>query len=262
MGTTLVGAQTAARRGRLTDVQLTDVGFRYGSRTPWVLSDITVDVAPGTTIVLEGRNGVGKSTLLQLIVDVLRPSRGTITGRPARVAWVPERFPADQAFTLGQYLHGVAGMRGLTGPAATAAVHRWTERLGIGAFAATRLPDLSKGTAQKVGLAQALLVRPELLVLDEPWEGLDAASRELVPTLIAEVLADGGTAIVSDHRGEAGRLPGAATWRLTDEGFTTVAAAADERCLVEVAMAATAAPAAVALLRAAGHHDVRVRATS
>jgi ABC-2 type transport system ATP-binding protein len=243
-------------------VQLTGVGFRYSSRGPWVLDDITATVHPGSTIVLEGRNGVGKSTLLQLIVGVLRPTRGTISARPARVAWVPERFPADQPFTVGQYLHGVAGMRGLTGPAATGAVDRWTERLGIRAFVATRLPDLSKGTAQKVGLAQALLVPPELLVLDEPWEGLDAASRELVPTLIAEVLANGGAAIVSDHRGEAGRLRGAATWRLTDDGFRTVAAAADEMCLVEVAMAAAAAPAAVALLRAAGHHQVRVRATT
>ncbi len=227
-----------------------------------MLDDLTVDVRPGASIVLEGRNGAGKSTLLQLIVGVLRPSRGRIEARPTRIGWVPERFPADQAFTVHQYLHGVAGMRGLRGPAAGAAVDRWTDRLGIRAFAETRLPDLSKGTAQKVGLAQALLVPPELLVLDEPWEGLDVASRELVPTLIAEVLADGGTTIVSDHRGEAGRLPGAATWRLTDEGLTTVAASAEEMCVVEVAMSAASAPAAVALLREAGHQHVTVRATS
>jgi ABC-type multidrug transport system ATPase subunit len=243
-------------------VLLTGVGFRYHRRGPWVLDDVTAEVGPGSVVVLEGRNGVGKSTLLQLIVGVLRPSRGGITDRPSRIAWVPERFPADQPFTVAGYLHGVAGLRGLTGPAATAAVDRWTERLGIAGFAATRLPDLSKGTAQKVGLAQALLVPPELLVLDEPWEGLDAASRSLVPTLIAEVLADGGAAIVSDHRGEAGRLPGAATWRLTDEGFTSVAAVAGEMCTVEVALSAAAVPAAVALLRAAGHHQVTVRAAS
>jgi ABC-2 type transport system ATP-binding protein len=225
-----------------------------------VLDDVTAEIAPGTTTVLEGRNGVGKSTLLQLIVGVLRPSRGRITARAARIAWVPERFPADQSFTVRQYLHGVAGMRGLSGSSADTAVRRWTGRLGIDAFTDTRLPDLSKGTAQKVGLAQALLVPPDLLVLDEPWEGLDAVSRQLVPTLIAEVLAAGGAAVVSDHRGEAGRIPGAATWRLTDEGFTTEAAAAEEMCVVEIAMAAAAAPAAVALLRAAGHDHVRVRA--
>lgn len=238
------------------------MGFRYHRSGPWVLDGVSAEVPAGATIVLEGRNGVGKSTLLQLISGVLRPSRGRIAARPARIGWVPERFPADQAFTVARYLHGVAGMRGLSGPAATAAIDRWTGRLGIAGFAGTRLPDLSKGTAQKVGLAQALLVPPDLLILDEPWEGLDAASRELVPTLIAEVLADGGAAIVSDHRGEAGRLPGASTWRLTDEGFTTTEAVAEAMCVVEVAMAAASAPAAVALLRSAGHHNVTVRAAS
>ncbi|MER6590998.1 ATP-binding cassette domain-containing protein [Micromonospora purpureochromogenes] len=64
-----------------------------------------------------------------------------------------------------------------------------------------KLPELSKGTAQKVGLAQAMLRRPGLLVLDEPWEGLDSAARELVPALVDEVLAAGGSVLVSDHRG-------------------------------------------------------------
>jgi ABC-2 type transport system ATP-binding protein len=246
-------------RGRLSAVQLARVGFRYRAGGPWVLDDVTAEVNPGDTIVLDGRNGAGKSTLLQLIVGVLRPTRGQIRNRPARIGWVPERFPADQAFTVGQYLRGVAGMRGLSGPDAHAPVERWIERLGISAYADSRLPDLSKGTAQKVGLAQALLVPPDLLVLDEPWEGLDVASRELVPTLIAEVLADGGAAIVSDHRGEAGRLPGAELWRLTDDGFTTEAPPERAMCLVEVAVSAADAPAAVALLRAAGHDRVRVR---
>jgi len=132
-------------------------------------------------------------------------------------------------------------------------------RLGIGQFRATRLPDLSKGTAQKVGLAQALLVPPQLLVLDEPWEGFDADARDLVPTLVAEVAAAGGMVLVSDHRGEAGWLPGAARWRVTTAGLATEPAVAAEMCTIEVSVAASSAPAAVALLRAAGHDRVRVR---
>ena len=243
-------------------MQLDGVGFRYGRTAAWVLEDITARISPGDTVVVDGRNGVGKSTLLQIIVGVLRPSRGQIRDRPATIAWVPERFPADQPFTIAQYLLGVAGMRGLSGPSADETVERWTERLGIAAYRDTRLPDLSKGTAQKVGLAQALLVTPKLLVLDEPWEGLDAASRELVPTLIAEVRAAGGAAIVSDHRGEAGWLPGATQWRLTPGGLATEAAAIEEMCLVEVAMTATAAPALIAQLRSDGHNNIRVRPVS
>ncbi|HEY2792563.1 MAG TPA: ATP-binding cassette domain-containing protein, partial [Micromonosporaceae bacterium] len=229
-------------------MQLTGIGFRYQRGGPWILDDVTATIDPGDTIVLDGRNGVGKSTLLQVIVGVLRPTRGRISNRPATVGWVPERFPAGQPFTVGRYLRGVAGMRGLTADAAADAVDSWTDRLGIASFSGSRLPDLSKGTAQKVGLAQALLVSPDLLVLDEPWEGLDKASRELVPTLVAEVRAAGGAIIVSDHRGEAGRLPGAKTWRLDEDGFHAAPTAVDEACVVEVEVSAESAGAVAALL--------------
>jgi len=201
-------------------VRFEGVGFRYARNASPVLEGIDAGVGPGDVVVVEGRNGVGKSTLLQLAVGVLRPTAGRVTQRPRVVGWVPERFPAEQPFTVGRYLHAVAGMRGLSGATAAHAVRRWTQRLGIDGFFGTRLPDLSKGTAQKVGLAQALLVPPELLVLDEPWEGLDAESRGLVPSIVAEVRGAGGAVLVSDHRGEAGWLPGAIRWSLTAAGLS------------------------------------------
>ena len=140
------------------------------------LRGVDATVRPGETVVVLGRNGAGKSTLLQLAAGVLRPSRGRVHDRPSVVGWVPERFPADQPFTTHQYLTAMAALRGLRG---TAEADRWIERLGLAEHRHTRLPDLSKGTAQKVGLAQALLRPPGLLVLDEPWEGLDAAARWL-----------------------------------------------------------------------------------
>jgi ABC-type multidrug transport system ATPase subunit len=97
-------------------------------------------------------------------------------------------------------------------------------------------------------------------VLDEPWEGLDAQTREEVPSIVAEVAASGGRVLVSDHRGETGRLPGARIWQVA--GGSVRAAppvAADARCLIEVAVMAEQAPATVAQLRAAGHDIVRVR---
>jgi ABC-type Mn2+/Zn2+ transport system ATPase subunit len=240
-------------------VRLDALSYRYHRGDPWVVDAVDAAVAGGDVVVVEGANGIGKSTLLQLIVGVLQPTAGRVIDRPPMVGWVPERFPADQPFTVSRYLDAVAGMRGLRGPAAARAVAGWTDRLGIAGFRATRLPDLSKGTAQKVGLVQALLVPPQLLVLDEPWEGLDADARDLVPTLVSEVAAAGGIVLVSDHRGEAGWLPGAARWRLTAAGFATEPAVAGEMCTIEVSVAASSAPAAVALLRAAGHDRVRVR---
>ena len=206
------------------------VWFRYARRAPWTLHDIDATLGPGRTIVLLGRNGAGKSTLLQLAAGVLRPSRGVIRDRPAVVGWVPERFPTAQPFTTLGYLSAMAGIRGLPATAA----HPWIDRLGLAAFTETPLTDLSKGTAQKVGLAQALLAPPGLLVLDEPWEGLDAPSRELVPQIVAEVITAGGSVLVSDHRGEIANLPGAQHWTITDHTLHQTAPA-----LVTTAVPAT-----------------------
>ncbi|MET7672958.1 ABC transporter ATP-binding protein [Micromonospora luteifusca] len=241
-------------------MQLENVWVRYHRQGPWVLRGVDVRLGSGEVAVVLGRNGVGKSTLLQVAAGVLRPGRGRVTGRPARVGWVPERFPADQPFTVARYLTGMARVAGLRGTAVDEAVTSWTDRLGLSAFRSVRLPELSKGTAQKVGLAQAMLRLPGLLVLDEPWEGLDAATRELVPELISEVLAADGAVLVSDHRGETVRLPAARRWSVADGSLTEEASADETIAVVEVAVPAARVAGTVARLRAEGHHILRVRA--
>ncbi|RQW98274.1 ABC transporter ATP-binding protein [Micromonospora globispora] len=241
-------------------MRLEDVWLRYHRRGPWVLREIDVRIGPGEVAVVLGRNGVGKSTLLQLAAGVLRPTRGRVADRPAAVGWVPERFPADQPFTVAHYLTAMARVAGLSGVAADRAVERWVERLGLARFRGVRLPQLSKGTAQKVGLAQALLRPPGLLVLDEPWEGLDAAARELVPELVGEVLAGGGSVLVSDHRGETVRLPGARHWTVADGTVTEAASSVGAAvAVVELTVPAARLAGTVARLRADGHQILRVR---
>ncbi|OHX05594.1 ATP-binding cassette domain-containing protein [Micromonospora sp. WMMB235] len=241
-------------------MRLDGVWLRYHRHGPWVLRQVDVAIGPGEAAVVLGRNGAGKSTLLQLAAGVLRPSRGRVADRPPVVGWVPERFPADQPFTVGAYLSAMGRVAGLPGPAADRAVRHWVERLGLTRFHDVRLPRLSKGTAQKVGLAQALLRPPGLLVLDEPWEGLDATARESVPEIIGEVLADGGTVLVSDHRGETVRLPGARHLSVTDGTVTEEASSGGAAvAVVELAVPAAGLAAAVARLRADGHQILRVR---
>ncbi|MFG1677788.1 ATP-binding cassette domain-containing protein [Micromonospora sp. NPDC049282] len=241
-------------------MRLDEVWLRYRRHGPWVLRQVDVAIGVGEVAVVLGRNGAGKSTLLQLAAGVLRPSRGRVTDRPATVGWVPERFPADQPFTVGAYLSAMGRVAGLPGPAADRAVRHWVERLGLTRFRDVRLPQLSKGTAQKVGLAQALLRPPGLLVLDEPWEGLDAAARELVPEMIGEVLAGGGAVLVSDHRGETVRLPGARQWSVADGTLTETAPSEGSAvAVVELAVPTAGLATAVARLRADGHQILRVR---
>jgi ABC-2 type transport system ATP-binding protein len=237
-------------------VRLENLSYRYGRQGPWVLRDVDAMAAPGEAVVVLGRNGAGKSTLLQLAAGVLHPTRGAVRDRPGPVGWAPERFPADQPFSVHGYLAAMARLATVDSREAGA----WIERLGLTPYRDVRLPEVSKGTAQKVGLAQALLRRPRLLVLDEPWEGLDAEAREMVPELVAEVLDAGGTVLASDHRRETGRLPGATTWHLS-EG--TVArgrpARDDETSVVEIAVPSAEVVDTVATLKAAGHQILRVR---
>jgi ABC-2 type transport system ATP-binding protein len=243
------------------DVQFARAWLRYSRRAPWILQDVDVSLGPGQVAVVLGRNGAGKTTLLSAAAGLLRADRGRILDRPASVGWVPERFPAGQPFTVRSYLTAMGRARGLRGPAVAAGIDHWVQRLHLGAYLDSRLAHVSKGTAQKVGLVQALIRRPDLLVLDEPWEGLDAQTREQVPPIIAEVLADGGSVLVSDHLGEVARLPGAVRWHVADGRVRTDNPSnVDERFIIEVDVAAANVASTVARLRDDGHTVLRVRA--
>ena len=184
---------------------------------------------------------------------------GSVRQRPARIGYVPERFPADQPFTAYRYLLAMARIRGLAEAEARRVIGGWADRLHFAQLLDTPMAELSKGSAQKVGLIQAMLRPPELLILDEPWEGLDSTARAEVPHIITEVVADGGRVLLSDHLGAAGDLPGVRRWELVDGALIDVVDDAAE-CVIEVAVAASEVPSATASLRAAGHRIIRVRA--
>jgi ABC-type Mn2+/Zn2+ transport system ATPase subunit len=206
-------------------MRLEGVGFRYSGSAPWVLRHVTLDLAAGEVVEVTGRNGTGKSTLLKLVAGVLQPGAGAVIGRPAVVGWVPEQFPTAQPHTAEGYLLAQAAVRGLSPVEARHAVDRESERLGLADFVRTPLTALSKGSAQKVGIAQAVLVRPGLLILDEPWTGLDVQSREAMPALVSDVARAGGCVLVSDHHRRSVALPLTGRWHVA--GGTAVAAAPD-----------------------------------
>ena len=246
---------------------LQEVGIRYSKRSEWILRDVSVCLEPGSVAVVLGRNGAGKSTLLSAVAGVLPIGQGAILDRPRIIGWVPERFPALQPFTARDYLLHMGRVRGLSAAGAASALAKWAQLLHLTPFLDTRLNQLSKGSAQKVGLTQALLVPPGLLVLDEPWEGLDAQTTALVPQIIGEVTAAGGAALVSDHRGEAVRLAGAARWHVaggtvspsSPSSPTSTDADPLARCVIEISVAAEQASEVAARLRAEGHDVVAVR---
>ncbi|MFD5970780.1 ATP-binding cassette domain-containing protein [Streptomyces sp. NPDC060311] len=189
------------------ELRLEGVGRRYGVRGPWVLRGVDLALVPGTLVRVEGSNGTGKSTLLRLLAGIDAPTEGRITGRP-RTAYVPERFPPALPFTAARYLTHLGTVHGLSRRAAARAAGQWLERLGAAGYADTRLSRLSKGSSQKVAVAQALLAEPELLVLDEAWTGLDADARGEMERAVAERTAAGGAVVFVDH--DPRRLAGTA----------------------------------------------------
>ncbi|WP_330287126.1 ABC transporter ATP-binding protein [Streptomyces sp. NBC_00576] len=197
------------------ELRLDGVGRRYGIRGPWVLRGVDLTLTPGTLTRIEGANGTGKSTLLRVLAGIDAPTEGTRTGRP-RTAYVPERFPTVLPFTAHGYLTHLGAVHGLSRTAAARAADEWLERFGAAAYARTPMAQLSKGSSQKVAVAQALLADPELLVLDEAWTGLDTAARGELERVVAERTASGASVVFVDH--DPGRLAGApdATYIVTE----------------------------------------------
>jgi ABC-2 type transport system ATP-binding protein len=179
-------------------LRLSRVGKRYGAG-PAVLRDVDLTLTPAQAIGILGVNGSGKSTLLRILAGLSRPSQGTVIGRPTST-YVPDRFPARQRMSARAYLCHMGRIRGLSTTRARTRADELLDRFELAGGPDTSLHELSKGNAQKVGLAQAFLDRPELLVLDEPWSGLDVAARAVLTEIITESLIEGSSVVFTDHR--------------------------------------------------------------
>ncbi|MGH3692814.1 MAG: ATP-binding cassette domain-containing protein [Pseudonocardiaceae bacterium] len=165
-----------------------------------MLQDVHLEIPDGEVAAIVGGNGSGKSTLLRLLAGVSRPTRGTVSGRPEVIGYVPDRFPPNERLSAMEYLTHLGRIRGLATRTAIAKADQLVDRLALVGGKHSPLRTLSKGNAQKIALAQALLVAPQLLVLDEPWSGLDASAHGVLGDIIAEVAGAGGMVVFTDHR--------------------------------------------------------------
>ena len=180
-------------------LRLEAVSKRYG-RGRWLLQDVNLEISAGEVAAIAGANGSGKSTLLRLLVGLSRPTSGTVSGHPEVIGYVPDRFPPNERLSAMEYLTHLGRIRGLTTRVARARADQLVDRLALAGGKHSPLRTLSKGNAQKVALAQALLAQPQLLVLDEPWSGLDASAHGVLADIIAEVASAGGLVVFTDHR--------------------------------------------------------------
>lgn len=182
-------------------LRLCEVGKRYG-RGASVLNGVTLEISPRQVIGVVGTNGSGKSTLLRLAAGLSRPTTGTVEGRPS-VGYVPDRFPANSRMSALAYLCHLGRIGNVSDVDKKAVT--LLERLALEGGPRAPLRNLSKGNAQKVALAQAFLGAPELLVLDEPWSGLDPSAHTALAELLAEAKERGAGVIFAEHRDDLAR---------------------------------------------------------
>jgi len=177
---------------------------RFGSHD--ALRDVTLTLAPSSVLLIAGPNGAGKTTLLRLLATALRPSRGrgSVFGRDlVREADAVRRLTvlvgvgggAYGALTGTENLAFAAAMgRAPAGPSEIASL---LERVGLSRAAGRPVRTYSQGMRRRLALARAWLLRPRLLLLDDPFGGLDAEGAALVAALVAEVRASGGAAVLA-----------------------------------------------------------------
>lgn len=186
------------------DIEIT--GLCAGYRGNPVLHEVTATLPAGKVTALMGPNGSGKSTLLAVLAGVLRPARGAVVRpggrRPALVVQqqaIPPTLPITVAETvaMGRWAH--RGLWRRLTRADRAVVADCLDRMGIADLAGRRLDTLSGGQRQRALLARALAQESDLLLLDEPSTGLDAAAQEAIGTAIREAAAAGVTVVHATH---------------------------------------------------------------
>lgn len=178
----------------------------FGKSRQTALAGLDLAIPRGTAFGLIGLNGAGKTTFIKSILGVVRPTSGTVRaldGDPedatirARIGYLPERLHLPNAWTPVAFLASVARLKGLEN--AGEAIRRHLDRVGLTDDSSRRIGGFSKGMRQRLGLAAALLGAPDLLVLDEPTDGVDPLGRAEIRRILAEERARGATIFLNSH---------------------------------------------------------------
>lgn len=172
-----------------------------------VLHGISFSVESGKALGLLGRNGAGKTTTIRILMDVFKGDSGEILidGKPFipknyQIGYLPEErglYPKKKVLEQIVYL---ASLRGISKKEAKENTLKWLKRLGIEEYENRKLDTLSKGNQQKVQLAQTLVCNPEIVVLDEPFSGLDPVNAQILKDVVNELITDNKIVIFSSHQ--------------------------------------------------------------
>lgn len=186
-------------------ITIRDATKSYGAQV--AVDALSLDVPRGSLYGFIGPNGSGKTTTLRMIMNILLPDRGEIavlgrrdtrTARD-RVSYLPEERGLYKKMTVRRLLRYYGELKGMKQPALDAAIGSWLERMGLGEAIDKKVDALSKGMAQKVQFIAAVVGNPELLILDEPFTGLDPVNREVLKDAVLALRKEGTTVVFSSH---------------------------------------------------------------
>ncbi len=187
-------------------IQVDHVTKRYAGHT--AVRDLSLTVSRGGIFGLLGPNGAGKTTTIRMLLSIIVPDEGTVTllgqvgtGRDlsARIGYLPEERGLYPKMRVLDQLAFLGEAKGLGRWDARKRAKAWLERLGLGDWALKKVSDLSKGMQQKVQFAGALQHDPELVILDEPFSGLDPVNSQVMRDVVVEVARSGRTVLFSTH---------------------------------------------------------------
>ncbi len=172
-----------------------------------VLHGVSFSVESGRALGLLGRNGAGKTTTMRIIMDVFRANEGEVLldGKKfkpdgSQVGYLPEERGLYPKKVVKEQMIYLAMLRGMTKKEATKSTTKWLEKLQVSEYTDKKLETLSKGNQQKVQLAATLVGEPEIVILDEPFSGLDPVNSQILKDVITELISEGRIVIFSSHQ--------------------------------------------------------------
>jgi ABC-2 type transport system ATP-binding protein len=172
------------------------------------VNDLTLSIRPGTIYGLLGPNGAGKTSTLRMVIGIIVPDSGRISlfgehferALLQRVGYLPEERGLYRKMKLLDHLAFLGRLKGLAAAEALKRARRWCGRLGLDSWTGKKVEELSKGMQQKVQFIGAILHDPDLIIMDEPFSGLDPANAVVLKDVLVESAKNGKTILLSTHR--------------------------------------------------------------
>jgi ABC-2 type transport system ATP-binding protein len=190
----------------MTDHSITLRGVNKSFGATRAVRDLDLEIPRGSLCGFLGPNGAGKTTTIRMIMSIIYPDSGRVEvlGGSAlrskdRIGYLPEERGLYRKMRVGELLHYIGRLKGMPAHGLTARIRQWLERVELPGVERRRCEELSKGMQQKVQFLAAVVHEPELLVLDEPFSGLDPVNAELLERIIAGIHREGRTIIFSTH---------------------------------------------------------------